>query len=148
MKENNYIIKCQECGTKNRVPESRLKDNPVCGKCNAGLSTDFPDQPVILTDHTFEFEVTNAGGIVLVDCWAPWCGPCKSIGPIIEQLAKEYKGRAKICKLHTDENPVVSRKFNIMSIPTLLFFKDGRLINTINGAVPKSQIIMALDKIL
>jgi thioredoxin len=75
-----------------------------------------------------------------VDCWAPWCGPCRMVAPIMDQLASEYAGRVKIAKLNTDENPLTASQYGIQSIPTLLFFKDGTLVNKLVGALPKSEI--------
>ena len=98
-------------------------------------------KPVIITDQTFEGEVIQATGQpVLVDCWAPWCGPCRMIGPILDQLAAESEGRYRIAKLNVDENPQTSARFQIASIPTMLIFKDGKLIDRLVGAQPKQAI--------
>ena len=100
--------------------------------------------PVILTDQTWNDEIGNAKGIALVDVWAPWCGPCLVVGPIVEEIAKEYAGRAKVGKLNADENAKPS-EYGITGIPTLLFFKDGQLVDKIVGAVPKQTITDKLD---
>ncbi len=97
-------------------------------------------QPVTLTDETFETAVAQSDQPVLVDFWAPWCGPCKTVAPVIEALAAEYDGKAKIAKINVDENPQVSRRLNIRSIPTLMVFKDGKLVETAIGARPKAQV--------
>ncbi len=149
MGNDSIIIKCTNCGTKNRVPVSKKGANPVCGKCKTPLSTDFgPGVPVDITDHTFESEVVSSPGPVLVDCWAPWCGPCRSLGPVLEQLASEYKGRLKIAKLNTDDNPKISMKYNIRSIPTMLLFNNGNLVDTLVGALPKQEIERKLAAIV
>jgi thioredoxin 2 len=106
MNQENFIIRCGNCGTKNRLPRNRLQDKPRCGKCQMPLSIgNFSDRPVPITDNTFGDEVVSHPGGVLVDCWAPWCGPCRIISPLLEQLASEYAGRLKVGKLNVDENP-------------------------------------------
>ncbi|MDG6914379.1 MAG: thioredoxin [Nitrososphaerota archaeon] len=96
-------------------------------------------QPMQLTDSTFGSEVARHQ-LMVVDFWAPWCGPCRMVGPVIEQLAREYSGRVAFGKLNVDENPMVSQTFGIQSIPTILFFKDGKAIDGVLGAVPKAYI--------
>ncbi len=141
MGDDSIIIKCNNCGVKNRIPASRTDDKPKCGKCGAILSTDSASgKPVEVTDHTFEKEVLSYSGPVLVDCWAPWCGPCRGLAPVIEQLAEEYKGRVKIAKLDTDDNPKIAMKYNIQSIPTMLLFKNGEQVDRVVGALPKQEI--------
>lgn len=103
-------------------------------------------QPVILTDATFDTEVLESGQPVLIDFWAPWCGPCRMVAPVIEALAEEYDGKVKIAKLNVDENPQISRRFNVRSIPTLLVFKDGELVETAVGARPKAQVEQLLNQ--
>lgn len=141
MAEEKIIIQCSKCGTKNSIPENRMNDNPICGKCQNPLTEGkTPDRPVDIADSTFDKEVLAASGPVLVDCWAPWCGPCRMIAPVLEQLAGEYAGRIKVAKLNVDENPATASKYAVKSIPTMLFFNSGRLVNTLVGAVPKSEI--------
>jgi len=94
---------------------------------------------IILTDSNFD-EVINSGKPVLVDFWAEWCGPCKMIGPVVEELAGDYDGKAVVAKLNVDENPQTTAKFGVRSIPTLLVFKGGQIVDKQVGAVPKSVL--------
>jgi thioredoxin 1 len=98
-----------------------------------------------VTDHTFEPEVLKSETPVLVDYWAEWCGPCKSIAPILDEVAKEYEGRLKIAKINVDENQVTPAKFGIRGIPTLMLFKNGNVEATRVGALSKSQLTAFLD---
>ncbi|TLZ60371.1 MAG: thioredoxin [Methanobacteriota archaeon] len=100
--------------------------------------------PVHLTDATFEAE--TAKGVVLVDMWAAWCGPCLRIAPVIEQIATDYAGKVRVGKLNTDENPWTTGRFGVESIPTLLIFKDGDLVDRIIGAVPRQEIERVLGR--
>ena len=93
-----------------------------------------------VTDATFADEVEKAAGLTLIDFWAVWCGPCRMVAPIVEQLAEEYKGKLKVLKLDVDSNMQTSTRFNIRSIPSLLFFKDGKLVETVVGAVPRQYL--------
>ncbi|KPL19667.1 MAG: thioredoxin [candidate division Zixibacteria bacterium SM23_81] len=101
-----------------------------------------------ITDTTFEKEVLQSELPVLVDFWAPWCGPCKMVTPILEELAGEYGGRLKVAKLNVDDNPGTAAKYGIFSIPSILLFKEGQVATQIVGAVPKKHFVEKLDPLL
>ncbi|HVR41751.1 MAG TPA: thioredoxin [Thermoanaerobaculia bacterium] len=98
-----------------------------------------------VTDADFD-QVVNGGKPVFVDFWAPWCGPCRIIGPIVEELAPSYEGRAVITKMNVDDNPNVAQKFGVTSIPTLMMFKDGKLVDRMIGAIPKAALQQFIDR--
>ena len=101
-----------------------------------------------VTVDTFETVVIQSTDLVMVDFWATWCGPCKIVAPVVEELAQEYAGKVKFAKLNTDENPDIASRFNIRGIPTLIFFKDGKVLDQIVGAVPKAQLKSKIDSLL
>lgn len=101
-----------------------------------------------VTDQNFDQEVLQNKTSVLVDFWAPWCAPCRIVGPVVEELAKEYDGKAKVVKLNVDDNPNTASKYNVMSIPTLIVFKGGKPVKTIIGAQPKANIKQTLDEVI
>jgi thioredoxin 2 len=140
------LIQCPQCGAKNRVPREKLQQGlqPVCGQCKTLLS--FASQPVTVTDSTFSSEVERSPLPVLLDMWAPWCGPCRAIAPVIEQLAAEMAGRVRVAKLNVDDNPETAERFNIRGIPALLVLKAGREIDRMVGVQPKSEIVRRLQQ--
>ena len=143
------IVECSKCGAKNRVEESRLATSEAkCGQCGEKLATaaQRTSKPLNITDQTFEQDVLHAKGHpVLVDCWAPWCGPCRMIAPVLDQLAAESQGRYLILKLNVDENPRTAAHFKIASIPTMLIFKDGKLVDRLIGVQSKQAIAERLQ---
>ena len=145
------IVTCLQCGTRNRVEEREAEvRQPVCGKCGAALETagandSDTSRPRTVTDATFKREVSAAGSRpVLVDCWAEWCGPCRMIAPVLDQLAAESGGRYVIAKLNVDENPRTAAEFRVQSIPTLLIFKNGALVDRMVGVQSKQAIAARL----
>jgi thioredoxin 2 len=134
-------IRCTHCATTNRVPRSKLEQGlkPVCGRCKQPLPT-VAAAPITVTDATFAQEVERSPLPVLVDAWAPWCGPCRTIAPALEELAAELAGRVRITKLNVDENPQTASRFDVRSIPTLLVMIGGREVDRIVGAQPKQAI--------
>lgn len=103
---------------------------------------------IVLTDATFENEVIKSSVPVLVDFWAPWCGPCKAVAPIVQEIAGEYNGKVKVGKVNTDENQGIATQYGIMAIPTLMIFKGGEVSERITGAQSKKFIIEKLDAVL
>jgi len=101
-----------------------------------------------LTDQNFESEVIKSEMPVLVDFWAEWCGPCRMIAPIVEEFAKEYNGKLKVCKLDVDAHGSIAQQFRILSIPTVVIFKDGKVASQIVGAVPKKEFQKHIDKVM
>ncbi|HOK05863.1 MAG TPA: thioredoxin TrxC [Syntrophales bacterium] len=138
---DEIIIRCLHCGTKNRVPEKRPHDRPLCGKCGSPLVvTGDKGEPLEVTDASFLREVLQEPGAVLVDFWAPWCAPCRTVAPVIEELAARYVGGVKFVKINVDENPVTASRYDIRSIPTMLLFRGGELRDRLVGALPAEEI--------
>jgi thioredoxin 2 len=145
MEESSQIITCQHCGAKNRVSSAKL-EQAICGKCKSKI--EIHSSPMIITDGSFGDEVGKSKMPVLLDFWATWCPPCKMIAPIIDALAKEMAGKAKIGKLDVDQNPVTAGKFRVQSIPTLIIFKDGKEVDRIVGAQSKEMMMRKLQMFL
>ena len=140
------MIGCPACGATNRVPADKVAQGlaPVCGKCKTPLPAGKP-QPV--TDATFAEDVERSPLPVLVDAWAPWCGPCHMIAPVIDQLAIERAGRVRVVKLNVDDNPRTAARFDLRSIPTLLVLKGGREVDRLVGVQPKQEIVRRLERV-
>jgi len=120
-----------------RIKQAKLHE--MMKKMSSEKQKTFPNEPIELTDATFK-EIIQKHPLVVVDCWAPWCGPCRMVAPVIKQLARDYAGKILFGKLNVDENPEVSAQYQIMSIPTLLVFKNGKLVDKIVGAMPRQML--------
>ena len=141
------LIRCPACGTTNRVPREKTARGlqPVCGRCQTPLSGS--SKPVTVTDATFSAEVERSPLPVLLDLWAPWCGPCRMVAPVLDELAAEMAGRVRFAKLNVDENPATAARFNVRSIPTLLVLHAGKEVDRIVGVQPKSEIARRLERV-
>lgn len=142
------LIRVPACGVSNRVQPTQIEQGrePVCAKCKAPLSTE--GKPITVTDATFSSEVERSPVPVLVDLWAPWCGPCRMMAPTLDELAAEMAGRVRVAKLNVDENPATAARFNVRGIPTLLAIKGGKEVDRIVGVQPKAEIVKRLERLV
>lgn len=146
------VVACAKCGAKNRVDERAASARrPVCGKCGAALQVaergteTKPAKPLTVTDATFERVVLQARNMpVLVDFWAAWCAPCRMIAPVLDQLAAESNGQYVIAKLNVDENQATAAQYKVQSIPTMLVFNSGALVDRFVGVQPKEILAARL----
>ena len=129
----SHTLVCADCGTRNRIGASP-RGAPHCGNCGKPLAW-----VVDANESTFEVE-TRAQPTVVLDLWAPWCGPCRFVSPILDELAHQYAGRLKVVKVNVDENQGLARRFDAMSIPTIVVMRDGEVVNRIVGAAPKEHM--------
>lgn len=131
-------VACAGCGAVNRVPADRLAQDPTCGRCGKALLS---GTPLELTDANFDAVTGKTELPVVVDFWAPWCGPCQAMGPAFTKAAQQLKGRALLVKVNSDDNPRTASRFAIRSIPTLVRLKDGQEVRRQSGAVSAGQIV-------
>jgi len=135
--------RCPHCDTRNRVPRARATQGPRCGRCKGAL---FPGTPVAAGDDTFAERVEGSALPVLVDFWAPWCGPCRGMEPVLESIAREHAGRLLVAKVNVDENPGLARRFAVRSIPALKLFREARVVDELTGAAPASVLSGFLER--
>lgn len=132
------IVPCANCGQKNRVAAGRFGEGPVCGEC--GERIDDPEAPVTVESGEFDALVAGAGRPVLVDFWAPWCGPCRQVAPEVEEFAARQAGDVLVAKLNTEEHPDVARQQGVQGIPMFALFRDGERVETATGYMSADQL--------
>jgi thioredoxin 2 len=143
--ETSLIVICPACGQKNRV-DVRRSGTAVCGKCKAPLPAggSAPGEVIELTDATIDGALAETNVPIVIDLWAPWCGPCRALAPSIKQLASEFAGRAVVAKLNVDDNPRSAHRFNASSIPLVVFLRDGREVDRVVGLAPLEEYVQRL----
>ena len=141
--EDRIEYPCASCGALNRIPRERVKDHPKCGRCKSSV---FPDRPVPVTQGTWAREEEDSPIPVLVDFWAEWCGPCRAVAPVLEQVARERQGRLKVVKLNVDENQAIAARNQVQSIPMLQLQRGPLFLDKQVGAVPKPMLDAWLDR--
>jgi thioredoxin 2 len=141
MNDTRIQLACPHCGAQNRLPAARIDDAPNCGRCSQPL---LQGQPLALGDTDFDAVVGATALPVLVDFWAPWCGPCRAMAPAFDQAGRQTAGRALLVKVNSDDNPQLAARFAIRSIPTLVKLQGGREVQRQSGALPASGILSML----
>lgn len=145
---NASLIRCPSCGAMNRVALDKIDRGfaPRCGRCKTALQIE--TEPITVTDATFAETVERSPLPVVVDMWAPWCGPCQMLAPVLDELAAEMTGRVQFAKLNVDENPVNAARYDARRIPLLVIFKDGREVDRVVGLMPKAALAVRLEQAL
>ena len=150
MSPENFVVICPRCRAKNRIRGDRWGERATCGKCHTPLpsSAAYPERTVEVFDRNFKSEVPDFPGPLLLEFYAPWCGYCQRLAPAIDELGREYAGRVKVALLNIDLNGKTASEYGIQSTPTLFFYKKGRLLDRVQGALPKEEIERHLRNLL
>jgi thioredoxin 2 len=146
----SYLFRCPSCKTRNRIPFQKIHNGAKCGKCGALLDTDelFTAQPLMISENNFDAKVLGSPLPVLLFAWANWCPTCRSAMPVIDDFAKDSKGKVRVGKLNVDSNQGLSSTYNILSVPQILVFDKGHLQETMPGAMQKHEIMMKMARYL
>jgi thioredoxin 2 len=139
---NGIYARCRSCGATNRVLHDKIGNVPRCGRCATPLR--IPDKAVMANESTFREEVLAETIPTAVDFWAPWCGPCRMVSPVLDDIAGKFPGRIKIVKVNSDENQALSHQFGVEGIPTIILFRDGKEVDRLVGAAPRESIMQFL----
>ena len=143
---NSIVVTCSSCGTKNRIPADKQHLGPKCGKCKGAINLAGAAVPVELDDSTFAGFISQAAKPVMVDFFSPTCGPCRMLAPVIDAMARKFYGRVLIAKLDTSRNQMSAARYKIRGVPTLLFFKNGALVDQVTGALPEHDLVQLLNR--
>ncbi len=143
---NVYLVRCLSCRAKNRIPENKMNETAKCGKCHQAIETAglLSGRSMMVSDRDFESKVLQSPVPVMFFTFANWCPSCQAIMPVVEELARDWKGRVRVAKLNIDQNPVTAGRFNIMSVPTIIIFDNGQAKDRLTGAVPKLMIMQKM----
>ena len=146
----SYLFRCTKCRTRNRIPSLKINEGAKCGKCGTALDTEelFVTQPLLVSETNFEQQVLGSPLPVLLFAWATWCPTCRSAMPVIDDFAKDAKGKIRVGKMNVDSSPAISSKYHILSVPQILIFDNGRLQETMPGALQKHEIMMKMARYL
>jgi thioredoxin 2 len=145
---NSIVIACSNCGTKNRIPADKQHLGPKCGSCKAAINLGGSAVPVELNDSEFQGFINQAAKPVMVDFFSPTCGPCRMLALVIDTMANKFYGRVIIAKLDTSRNQKTATQYRISGVPTLLFFKNGQLVDQVTGALPEQELTQLLEKFI
>jgi thioredoxin 2 len=142
------IVRCAGCRAKNRIPAAKIGQAARCGKCRAAIETApaFTGRAVMVNDRDFEAQVLHSPLPVLMFCWATWCPTCQQVGPLMDQLAGEWRGRARVAKVNVDQSPMIAARFQVRSVPFLFVFDNGQMRESMVGALPKADIAASVAK--
>ena len=146
--DESYLFRCTTCKTRNKIPFNKINAGAKCGKCGTALDTEelFLAQPLMVSEANFDQQVLGSPLPVLLFAWATWCPTCRTAMSVIDDFAKDAKGKVRVGKINVDSSPAISSKYNILSVPQILIFDNGRLQETMPGALQKQEIMMKMAR--